>query len=209
MKNIKHFLDVINNLDESIKAHIGKFDMPNYFIIHLDKNKDINKEVNKLLNKIEKEIPKTFGSSIYYIISELTDNIEQHSHYSNAFILTKYNIKEKIMYIIIFDDGLSIPFVFEKNNISFSQDSEAIKMALEGKTTKKEDISRGFGLRTTNLVVKALNGEMKIISRGGLLSIKGSDINTINLGKEKLEGTFISIKLKTPEKALNIYPYLE
>lgn len=62
--------------------------------------------------------------------------------------------KEKYLEIAIFDDGLTIPLVFEENNINYSKDGEAIRMALEGKTTKKEDISRGYGLEPLGILSK-------------------------------------------------------
>ena len=207
MVNTKSFLDIINSLDGSIKKYIEKMNLPFPLSIHIDKDKKMDEEINKLLANIKNKIPKTFESSIPYILSELTDNIEQHSNFTEAFLFLKHD--SKWLEVVIFDNGLTIPFVFEKNNINYSKDSEAIKMALEGKTTKREDISRGYGLRTSRNIVKALNGEMQIISRNGMLIILDSMIQTIDFEKGKLKGTLIYLKLKTPEKDLNIYPYLE
>ncbi len=209
MKKTKEFLDIIENLEREIRIRVKKMNFPYPIMIHIDKTKNMSKEVSEILTKTSKIIPKSFGSSILYIIGELTDNIEQHSRYSNAYVLLKYNPKKAQTEIGIFDDGLSIPFVFEKNNILFSKDSEAIKMAIEGKTTKKEDITRGYGLRTSMKIVKALKGEMCIISRRGILTIKDSTLNISNFDKGKLKGTLIYAKLKAPTKDLNIYPYLE
>lgn len=207
MRNIKYFLDGTDNLDKPIKDDIKNM-INSEFIIHIDKTSNISDEINRLLKDIERKIPKTFGSSIPYVISELTDNIEQHSDYSNAYIFLKQNTEKNIVEILIFDDGLTIPFVFEKNKIKFFKDSEAIRMALEGTTTKKEDISRGYGLSTSKEIVKALKGSMKIISRKGILELQDSTIDFHDLGKE-LKGTLILLKLETPEKDLNIYHYLE
>ncbi len=205
----ENFFGKINDLDESIQKHIKKMGFPYPLKIHIDRSKKMDEEINRLLIDIKTKIPKTFESSIPYILSELTDNIEQHSNYAEAFLFVRYDAKEKCLEIGVFDDGLSIPVVFEKNNINYSKDSDAIKMALEGKTTKQEDISRGFGLRTTRAIVKALRGEIKIISREGMLIISNSSIDIIDFKKGKLDGTMIYLKLKTPEKDLNIYPYLE
>lgn len=207
MTNLKYFLNIIKSLDESIKNNIKSM-VNSEFIIHMDKTSNPSDEVNGLLKNIEGKIPKTFGSSIPYIISELTDNIEQHSDYSNAYIFLNKNARENIVEILIFDDGLTIPFVFEKNKIKFFKDSEAVKMALEGTTTKKEDISRGFGLSTSKEIVNALKGSIKIISRKGFLELQDSIINIHDI-EEELKGTLILLKLKTPEKDLNIYKYLE
>ena len=94
MENEKYFLNKIKNIDDSIKRFIEKIDFPYSYSIHIDKTKNINEEVNKLLTIIQNEVPNEFGASILYTLSELTDNIEQHSNYSNAyvFINTKKNI---------------------------------------------------------------------------------------------------------------------
>ena len=81
-------------------------------------------------------------------------------------------------------------------------------MALMGTTTKKEDISRGFGLSSTKKIVNALKRKIQIISRRGFLEVENSRVKKKDLDKE-IRGTLIFIKLKTPEKDLNIYPYLE
>lgn len=209
MKDKNNFSDIVNRLDVSIKKHIEKMGLPFPISFHIRKDEKMDEEVNKILAEIRNKIPKKFESSIPYVLSELTDNIEQHSKYKEASVFIKYNSNEKYLEIVIFDDGLTIPIVFEENNINYSKDSEAIKMALEGKTTKKEDISRGYGLRTTRNIVKALNGEMQIISRNGMLIITDSKTQNIDFEKGKLDGTLIYLKLKTPEKDLNIYQYLE
>lgn len=207
MINIQYFLAKITNLDDSIKDSIKEI-INTKFQVHIEKTKNFAGEINELLIDIERNIPKTLGNSIPYILGELTDNIEQHSNYSNAYIFLRYDIMEKIIKILIFDDGLTIPFVFEKNGIKFLNDSEAMNLALKGTTTKKEDIPRGFGLRTSKDIVKALKGSIKIISRKGMLGLQDSITEYKELNKE-LNGTLIIIDLKIPEKDLNIYPYLE
>lgn len=207
MENMKYFLEIIDNLDESIKKQVRKMGFPYILTIHIDKTKNIGEEINKLLKDIEKKIPRTFGDSIPYILGKLTDNIEQHSDYFNAFVFINYNLIERIIEIGVFDDGLSIPFVFEKNKIQFHKDNGAIKMALEGTTTKKEDISRRFGLKTIKEIISVLKGNMQIISRKGILKVENSNVGGYDF-KGQLKGTLIYIKLRAPEKDLNIYPYL-
>lgn len=208
MENIKYFLKIIDSLDEPIKEQVRKMGFPYTLTIHIDKTKNIGEEINKLLDNIEKKIPKTFGDSIPYILGELTDNIEQHSNYSNAFIFVNYDKIEKIIEIGVFDDGLSIPFVFEKSRIQFQKDSEAIKKAIEGTTTKKEDISRGFGLKTIKEIIKVLKGNMQILSRKGILKVENSNVDGYDF-KGQLKGTLIYIKVMAPEKDLNIYHCLK
>ena len=207
MEDIALFFEMINKLDEPIKTDISEM-VNSDFIVTINKNANFSNRVNEFLNKIDKIISTSFGSAILYIVGELSDNIEQHSEYSNAYLFLKQNLKEEIVKILIYDDGLTIPLIFDKNSINFSEDNEAIKMALMGTTTKKEDISRGFGLSSTKKIVNALKRKIQIISRRGFLEVENSRVKKKDLDKE-IRGTLIFIKLKTPEKDLNIYPYLE
>jgi len=180
-------------------------------IKHFDNNQDVNVEVNNLLKQTEDKIPSTFGSSIQYILGELSDNIIEHSKFKNASLMAQYYPQKDYIDIGILDDGLSIPVVFEKNKIKFPRDSKAILMAFEGTTTKQEEPSRGFGLRSTKEIVKkALKGEMHIISRKGVIIInKDTEEKEHDLEENELNGTLLYMRLNTPRKHLNIYPYLE
>ena len=92
-------------------------DFPYPLAIKIDKSQNIALAVSNLLENVKAQIPNVFGSSIIYIIGELTDNIEQHSGYSNAFVLIKPE-KDNLS-ILISDNGLGIPHVFERKGIIF------------------------------------------------------------------------------------------
>jgi len=83
----KEFLEATQCLNEELKLQIEEMDFPYPSAIKIDKSQNIALAVSNLLEKFKTQISKTFGSSIIYIIGELTDNIEQHSGYSNAFVL--------------------------------------------------------------------------------------------------------------------------
>ncbi|MBR9704859.1 sensor histidine kinase [Candidatus Pacearchaeota archaeon] len=216
-KNIK--INYSEPINEKVKKYLRDIGFPlgtkvegDTFspIKHFGNEVDIDTEVNNLLENMKNKVPNTFGDSIYYILGELADNISQHSKFSNATIMAQYYPQKGYIDIGVFDNGLTIPKVFEKNNIKFSKDSEAILLALSGTTTKKEDPSRGHGLSSSKeLVQKALDGEMHIISRKGCLIISpdSKDISH-NFTKNKLLGTLLYIRLKTPRKHLNIIQYL-
>ncbi len=115
MTNEKSFLDIVNSLDESIKKHIKKMGLPSPLSFHILKDEKMDEEINKILSDIRNKIPRTFESSIPYVLSELTDNIEQHSKYEEAFIFIRYDSNNKYLEIVIFDDGLTIPIVFRES----------------------------------------------------------------------------------------------
>lgn len=182
-----------------------------YPINHFTNKDDINKEVNILLESMANKIPDEFGDSIPYLLAELTDNIEQHSKFTHASIMAQYFPKKNYIDIGILDNGLSIPGVFEKNKISFSQDNEAIDKALKGATTKNEEPSRGYGLQSSKKIVRDLiNGELHIISRKGAMVFKPETFSKSHeFKKNSLKGTLIYMRLNDPPKRLNIYPHLE
>ena len=180
-------------------------------INHFGKDSSINKGVNELLDNMNNKIPEQFGVSVSYLLGELTDNIEQHSQFTHASIMAQYFSQKKYIDIGILDNGLTIPGVFENNKISFSEDSDAILKAISGTTTKKEDGTRGFGLHSTKQIVRDLcNGELHLISRKGALIFEPNLLaKKYNFIQNPLKGTLIYIRIKTPSKHLNIYPYLE
>lgn len=181
----------------------------NVKIYNFDKTKKdseniIEKEIEKIFEEIKIKSPENLCNTIFYLLGELADNIDQHSHFSHASIIANYDKNKKEIYICVFDNGLTIPGSFEARSVSFKDDSDAVKQALEGKSTKKEG-GRGTGLRSSkNLVENGLNGDFFIISRKGFIHKNIAKIRDL-----KLNGTFIYIKFKDPGKSLNIYKYIE
>ncbi len=205
---------------EKVKKHLTDIGFPfgtkkqgetYHPINHFEKGVSMNKEVNELLDNMNNKIPKQFGSSVPYLLGELTDNIEQHSQFTHASIMAQYFHQKEYVDIGILDNGLSIPKVFENNKISFTEDFDAIAKAMSGVTTKKEDGTRGFGLQSTKKIVRDLcDGELFIISRRGTLIFEPNlFLKKQDFTKNTLKGTLIYIRIKTPSKDLNIYPYLE
>ena len=173
--------------------------------------KQINTKMNELLDSIQNKIPIEFGSSIMYILSELSDNIDDHSKFKSASLMAQFFPKKKNVDIAVFDDGITIPGSYENTQTVFASDSDAIKKAVfDGLSTKNEDF-RGYGLRTCRkLSTEGLDGELHIISRKGILLIKsGEDPQFHDLKENSLDGTFLYIRLKQPKDKINIIPYVD
>lgn len=211
--------------NENVRSHMEKIGFPlgnaedggSYVSIkHFKKDSQdqnqINKKVNELINSLEEKLPYQFGDSIKYILGELSDNIDNHSEFKRASLMAQYFPKKEIVDIAVFDNGISIPALFEKHNIQFKGDIDAIKKAVCGEvTTKQEEITRGFGLRTCkNLSTEGLKGELYIVSRKGILLFKsGKEPLFRDLEDKFLKGTFIYMRLKTPKEKLDIYNFVE
>lgn len=171
----------------------------------------VNNQANEVLKKLEGKIPEKFGSSIPHILGELSDNMDDHSNFTFASLMAQYYPTKDHVDIAVLDNGITIPLNFEKNNIKFSSDSDAIKMALYGEvTTKKHEQMRGFGLRSCkDISTEGIPGEIHIVSRKGIVVLKKGESPTFyDLPKFSLDGTFIYVRLPTPKKPLNIYNYL-
>lgn len=189
--------DISFNLPKDVKIN-------NFNKTKGDSENIIEKEIEKIFEEIKAKFPEYLYNVIFYLLGELADNVDQHSNFSHASIIAHYDTSKKEIYISVFDNGITIPHAFETKSISFKNDSDAIKQALQGKSTKKEK-GRGTGLRSSKkLVEKGLNGDFFVISRKGF--IHKNIIKTLN---KKLNGTLIYIKFKAPQKALNIYEYIE
>jgi len=129
----------------------------------------IEREMEKIFREIKIKFPESLHNAIFYLLGELADNIDQHSNFSHVSIIAHYNKNKKEINICIFDDGITIPGAFEARSIFIKNDSDALKQALEGKSTKKEE-GRGTGLRTSKkLVEEGLRGDFFTISRKGFI----------------------------------------
>ena len=179
-------------------------------ITHFTNKDSINEQVSRISSHIRDKIDKKFGSSVNYLLGELSDNIEQHSQFTHASIMTQYYNNKRYLDIGLFDNGITIPGLFEKKGLSFKDDCEALKKAIEGVSTKEEQ-GRGFGLRTSkSLVLEGLNGEMYIFSRKGTLILYPKNKEKSNtLQENALKGTLIYMRFTAPKKDLNIYKYIE
>jgi len=177
---------------------------------------DLKKEIDSLLCKstlievkeVENDLTTFFDSvatdnetstqikeAIFYILSELSDNVKQHSKASKCWIL--YKKEKRNIVILIADDGIGIPAVFETYFPDLHEDDlEKVREALEkGVSTKGE--GRGYGLRTVRGIVDATAGEMVIVSGGVGYKIFKNNKNPLKIG---ITGTVALIKIPVDAK---------
>ncbi len=169
--------------------------------------------VNETNNKVEKfaeRILITYNISnanlINYILGELTDNIIEHSKYTNNYILAQYYKNTGLEICIYDDDGIGIPQSFKNAGFHFDKDYEAIKMALNGESTK-DNKERGTGLSSINRIMESSSkNEFIIISRKAIYNFYDGKGNVYNLDdKYELKGTFIGILFKNDINNISIY----
>lgn len=169
-------------------------------------------ELSDLTQKLEKFHNKgiDYGgrNAFNYLITELINNIYDHSKFNNASVMAQRYEKKEFIEISIYDDGISIPTCFEEHGFSFPHDSYAIADALNGISTKGE--GRGYGLGTTaNLYVNGIGAELMIVSRNGALYKKPDNEILYKLKSSyNLNGTLITIRVPYPTSEVNIYKYI-
>jgi anti-sigma regulatory factor (Ser/Thr protein kinase) len=145
---------------------------------------------------------------INYILGELTDNIIEHSRSVNNYILAQY-YKNTGLEICIYDDGIGIPNNFKNAGFKLNNDYDAIKMALNGISTKG-DRERGTGLSSINRMVESSkNNEFIIISGKAIYNFYNGEEKLYLLSdKYELNGTFIGLLFKNNVDDMNIYDYI-
>jgi hypothetical protein len=182
-----------------------------HFLNDPSNKNQVNEQTNSLIDSMEDKIPNNFGDSVKYILGEISDNMDDHSNFTFGSLMAQYYPKKEHLDLAILDNGITIPFNFEKNNISFEKDSDAIKKAVYGEvSTKKGEKMRGYGLRSCkDISLEGINGELHIVSRKGLLILKEGSSNFYDFKGVSLDGTFLYFRLPTPKNKVSIYPYLE
>lgn len=182
----------------------------------LPKSRNESDEADFLSRYVEK-LDSEYGSYfvLRHIISELANNVYDHSNIGNvevdSFILSKFHHNHKKLDVTVIDDGLSIPGLFEKSNVDFENDCQAIEKAIGTfSTVSTTAYERGNGLRTiVRLVAEGNDGEILIVSRNGCVHITGEKYWYYLLGEEhKFNGALVSIRLNKYE-VQNIYELLE
>lgn len=171
----------------------------------------LRKEASFVIERLQRicDNGKNLGGTqaFFYFISEMIDNIYEHSNFSKAYVFAQTYPKKEFSEVAIIDDGISIPGNYAKAGYDF-KDDDALLNAVKGVSTK--DKERGFGLRTSiSLLTQGLNGQFLIVSRGASLYVNESDKKVFKLqNQQSLQGTLVSVRLPYPAKEVNIYEYI-
>ena len=175
-----------------------------------DSTKIVEAEMEEVFKVVENNFPSGLIGGILYLVAEMADNIDQHPNFTQGSILIQFYENKRHVDIGVFDNGITIPGVYEKNKVEFENDCDAISKALGGISTKEGEISRGKGLETSKkLVNMGLRGDFYISSRNCLYGSEyGKNLESKSL-ENPLKGTLIYMRFKAPKKSLNIYPYVE
>ena len=173
---------------ENYREHYIKFENKNYSPIlklKIDNTKDnidlrdevIKDFISHISNLIN--LKSNYIGGIRYILSELFDNIFEHSESEFAFLTFQNYPNLKKIEICISDIGIGILGSYKKTNSSLEKnfsdiitDLDALKSATEGKSTKS--VERGFGIHTSrNIISEGFKGYI-LYQSGNALAINDS-----------------------------------
>lgn len=132
----------------------------------------VTSKLRDLLKKQFPDMPSSGLTAIEQPITEIIDNVDQHSNYEHGAFLMQYYPKKEFLDFCIVDNGRSIPGNYDYHGVKYEGEEEAVRMALRGISTKEDfGHNRGFGLKTTaNLVCDGLNGRIVLSSHNATLT---------------------------------------
>lgn len=180
-------------------SHINKTYIP-YRSLPLS-SKRARLVIDKIIKLIEPDSEWEYAFD--YLITELIDNIYQHSEFSSAHIFAQKFPKKKYTETCIIDNGITIPGSFSKFGLEYNNDADAIKQAVNGTSTKDEFNHRGWGL---NSIVKAFSnnmGQLFIASGDGAILFSQGKTLLYSLEENySMDGTLVTMRV--PSTQMNI-----
>jgi len=176
----------------------------------------INKYTSLLQRNIDKdrEFSRRLGKNVSaLLLSEMIDNIEQHSSASRAFIFSQYWQQNSSCEICLTDNGKGIYKSLIEAGRDVENDLDAMeKVITEYLSSKDEfgDSNRGTGIKNTIKVLSnhELNGYFCIISNSAGYYIDNERGHFLNLQNFSLNGTMVVMGFQKPKTKFDIYDYI-
>jgi hypothetical protein len=164
-----------------------------------------NMERDEFLQGIENELigkcrlVGQMSAVMKYLLSEITGNIFYHAGEGTGFMVAQYDANNRYLDIAIADTGRGLRATYIKSGKHApANDTEALRLALEGRSAKAE-LHRGFGIRTSRrMVVKGLGGHFLLWSGSAMLidNTTGASIAELTDGTS-LPGCFFALRIPT------------
>jgi len=183
-----------------------------------DANKDTFGSIIKMILMKQTNIGEGGSTSLSYLISELLDNIYEHSESINGYVFSQFLERDGMINLCIADTGITIAGSFEKADLYQREiggnEAEALKLANEGYSTKNrpEAENRGYGISTSkSMLVSGMKGAFFMLSGSAFHRYENGANDYIDL-KDIFhwKGTIILMRIPTvlPE-GFNYINYLE
>jgi hypothetical protein len=223
--NLKAYLDNVcfektydgtNIKEQELDGYLSRSYIP---IVKFKCSGDNIDRIQEILQRIiekQSRVDNSMNTPISHMLSELIDNIGEHSGSNFGYLFCQRVKKE--LYIVIADSGRTIygSYVHTEKYIDKIGDDEAIaiKFANDGYSTKDrpEAENRGYGIsKSREMVVEGLGGAFFMLSGTAFFRHNEDRINAVNIpDKYRWDGTIILIRipLKAPDD-FYFYNYVE
>jgi hypothetical protein len=170
--------DLINDWD----VILSKYKKKNYLpLINFPTGKDDKntKKRNEILTSVCRsmetiaKLPLNYYSGISYLITEITDNIVDHSEANRGWISFQYYRQKGYIDLCIADSGKGFLKAYQdyRGKPDYSHITthiDALDNVLKGNSTKSSE--RGFGVHTSSrMLIDGLNGHFTLLSGSALL----------------------------------------
>lgn len=159
-------------------------------------------KVNRLI-KSNLQLDVSYEEAVSYLISEITDNVVEHSGKDRGWILIQYYKTTQYLDICIIDTGKTILGSYRDHGfLDVKNDEQALNSALKGISTKSNE--RGTGIRTSKAISSlGLQGDFAIYS-GNALYYKNKIVDL----PVSWIGTFVAMRIKGGIQNFSIYSYV-
>lgn len=143
------------------------------------------------------EIEVSVLQALSYCLYEMMDNVHIHSGKPLGTAMTHYDEPQKVLRILIADDGIGIRASLAENEIYKNvTEPEALRLCLEDKITDGKGM--GFGLYTTSRLVDSIGKEFVLHSGSHKLIIKDGKTSVVENGF--WQGTLIYMEIGTSQE---------
>jgi len=183
-------------------------------LMNTDENDGVIETVGQKVRELVRKKYSDFSSgaidAVTYPVNEIIDNVDQHSGCEYGSLLIQNTPQKPFLTICIADNGISIPGNYDRHNIEYDSDVDAIRKALEGRSTSPEaGHHRGYGIRTTvNMICDGLNGEILITSGNGTIRREENRGPNSRFSDLNWDGTIFIGRLYKPSDDFNYIQYL-
>ncbi len=148
-----------------------------------------------------------------YFLDEMTHNVNDHSGSENGYLFAQFYPGSNYLDLVICDNGKGIYRSYEGNSRFKPMDeTEALKYAINGRSTKNRSESKGFGISTSRkMLVQGLRGKFFIWTGNSayIETVEREDVLRIP-DNYYFQGTFVALRIPTiiPDR-FNFYKYVE
>jgi hypothetical protein len=162
----------------------------------------------------DQEFVRRLGKNVStLLISEMIDNIYEHSNASNSFIFSQYWSSNNSCEICLADNGIGIFQSLLNAGRNVENEHDAMEKVINEYLSSKDEFgssNRGTGIKNTIKVLSnnELNGYFCVISNNAGYYIDNEQDHFLDLQNISLNGTMIDMGFKKPATNFNMYDYI-